>query len=81
MSEVVHDRHEDVGKHIGRCRILAEVGIFFIKDIFSGFFMTENLDDLLAIDHFFDIPIDIADRSLLADEIGAASARYKFSDV
>lgn len=43
--------------------------------------MTENLDDLLAIDHFFDITIDIADRSLLADEIGAASARYKFSDV
>ena len=72
IAHIAHDRHQDIGISIGRCHTVTKLLIFLIKNGLGFFFMAEYLDNLLAIDHFFNIAIHVTDILLLFNKVDTA---------
>ena len=70
VTDVAHDRHQDIGEDIRGSRILAEFLILLVKGDLRTVFVGEYLNDLLAVDHLFDITVDVTQGSLLLHEEG-----------
>ena len=73
-TEIVHDRHHDVGIFIGLGGVVTQTFIFHVKGELGFFFVAKHFDDLLAADHLFDIAVQIAEGFLLFSKVGAAFA-------
>ena len=69
VTDVVHDRHEDICKAVCLARIGKELVVELVKIGLRGLLMAEDLDDFLAVHHFLDEALGLAERVLLADEV------------
>ena len=68
IAQVIVDGAHDVGVGTGLEGILPELFIQHVKVRFGGFFVAEDFDDPLAVNHFFYIAIHSAQGLLLSDE-------------
>ena len=74
VSKLCIDRSQIIGKRIGPVRADKQFLIEFPEFLFRLFFMTENLNDLLSLHHFFNISVHLTDINLLFYEISSAGA-------
>ena len=72
MAHVVAYRAHHVGKAVGAGGVFAQIVVAVVKLALGDFLVVEHLDDLLAIDHFFDIAVQAGQGGLLLDKEGAA---------
>src|SRR5690606_191778 len=72
ISDIHDNRHEDVCKRVGGCRMPAQFIVHYVKLRFDRVFVTKHLDDLLSVDHLFDVAVYFSKGFLLADKIGRA---------
>ena len=72
VAECVHDGAEDIGKLIRFGSVCEEVVVSFVELGLCFVFVAEDLDDLLAVNHFFDVAVHIAEGLLLANKVAAA---------
>jgi len=68
VADVHHDRHEDVAEAVGMLGVVAELVVELVERLFGRALVAEDLDDLLAVHHFLDIALGLAERLLLAHE-------------
>ena len=69
VTDVVHDRHEDICKAVCLARVGKELVVELVKIGLRGLLMAEDLDDFLAVHHFLDEALGLAERVLLANEV------------
>ena len=69
VTDVVHDRHEDICKAVCLACVGEELVVELVKIGLRGLLMAEDLDDFLAVHHFLDEALGLAERVLLADEV------------
>jgi len=69
VADVVEDRHQDVGIAVGQTRGVEQILVDLVKLLLRGVLMVEDLDDLLAVDHLFDVAFGLAGDLLLLDEV------------
>ena len=74
IADIDQDGHEDVGVLIGLVGALKEGVVYLIKALLGLLLMAKDLDYLLAVDHLFNIAVQIAQLHLLANEVAAAAA-------
>ena len=55
ISNVSQRRHEHIAELVSALRIVEELVVVCEELFLDGVFVVEDLDDLLAIHHFFDI--------------------------
>ena len=55
-------------------RIAEKLLVDCVEILFAGFLMAKDLDDLLSVHHFLDIPLFFAERTLLLDKVLGAPA-------
>ena len=75
VPQVVGNRAYDVREFVGLGAVFEKLLVLTVEALFGLFFVAENLDDLLAVDHLFDVAVDVAQRLLLLDEVFAALPR------
>ena len=80
VAQVGVDGHEDVGEHVGGGGLAAQLVVAPVEVRLGGLLMAENLDHLLAVDHFLDIAVDVAQGFLLLDEEAAAASADEAGD-
>ena len=68
MAEVIVDGADDVCKLVCVIGVFKKLAVLFVKILFGFFLVAKDLDDLLAVYHFFNIAIDIAEGGLLANK-------------
>ena len=69
ISNIAHDRHEDVCKAVCLARVAEELIVELVKILLCRFLMAEDLDDLLTVHHFLDEAFCFAEGVLLADKV------------
>ena len=67
ISDVSQRRHEHIAVLIRALRIVEKLVVVCEELFLDGVFMVEDLDDLLAIHHFFDITFFVGQRALLGN--------------
>ena len=67
ISDVSQRRHEHIAVLIRALRIVEELVVVCEELFLDGVFVVEDLDDLLAIHHFFDIAFFVGQRALLGN--------------
>ena len=72
MAEVIVYRTEYVRKAVRFTRVDIQLLIEFVEGFLRGLLVVEHLDDLLTVDHFFDVAVYFCDGGLLCDEELAA---------
>ena len=60
VANVDEDGHEDIGVLVGLISAFKQGVIHTVKALLGLLLVAENLDHLLAVDHFFDIAVQIA---------------------
>ncbi len=73
ITHISDHRHRDIAVCVCRSRTVAELVILFVKLLLGFFLMAKDFYDLLTVNHFFDITVDIAQGLLLFHEESAAS--------
>ena len=73
VTDIAENRNEDIGETVCAFRITEKLFVDLIEILFAGFFMAEDLDDLLTVHHFFDIALFMTERFLLANKVMRAS--------
>ena len=81
VAERVHDRAEDVCEFVRFRGVFEQVLVPFVKGLLRLVLVAEDLDDLLAVDHFLHVAVDVAERLLLPHEIAAAFRRDLADDL
>ena len=76
ITQVVIHRAHHVGQTAGGIGVVAELVIELVEFVLADFFPGEDLDDLLAVDHFFHIAVEGTEGFLLADEVFAGLAHH-----
>ena len=75
VSDVAHDRHQDIREDVRGCRVLAELFVLLVEDVLRAVFVSKYLNDFLSVDHLFDVAVHVTEgRLLLHEEGGALSA-------
>ena len=69
VSDIAHDRHQDVCEDIRLRCIFTELFILFIKSGLRAVLIGEYLDDFLSVDHLLDVSVHITQRCLLLHEV------------
>ena len=80
VSDVAHDRHQDIGKEVRLGRILAMLLVDAVKILSALLFVAENLDDLLAVHHFLHKALGLGDRLLHGHKVLSTIAADKPCD-
>ena len=81
MAQVVVDRPQNIGELVGRGRVAAQLVVAAVKFLHGLLLMAEYLDYLLAVDHLFDVAVDVGQGLLLLDEVLAALRAHPLGDV
>ena len=81
MAQVVVDRPQNVGKFVGCGGVVAQLLIAAVKFLDGLLLVAEHLDHLLAVDHLFDVAVDVGQGLLLLDEVLAALRAHPLGDV
>ena len=68
VAQLAVDRHCHQRVGVGLVGAVEQLIVEFVELLDGGFLMAENLDDLLAVHHFLDIAVDLAQFLLLLDE-------------
>ena len=68
VAQLAVDRHCHQRVGIGLVGAVEQLIVELVELLDGGFLMAENLDDLLAVHHFLDIAVDLAQFLLLLDE-------------
>ncbi len=74
VAQIHHDGHQNIAVGVGAGGVLAQVLIDPVKALLGLFLMAEDLDDLLAVHHLFNVAVDSADGPLLGAKIAGAVA-------
>ena len=69
IAQIVVDGAHDVHIFTGKECVAAKGLVQLVKLLLAGFFMVEDLDNLLSVDHFFDIAVELTEGLLLTDEV------------
>ena len=81
MAQVVVHGAQDVGELVGRGGVAAQLVVAAVKFLDGLLLMAEHLDHLLAVDHLFDVAVDVGQGLLLLDEVLAALRAHPLGDV
>ena len=77
VAKVVVDGTHHVGTVVPAMRALrAQLLVELVELLLAGFLVGEDLDHLLAVDHFLDVAVQCAQRLLLADKVFGGLARH-----
>ena len=68
ITDVAHDRHQDVRKGVCIAGRLTQLIIQRVELLPALVLVAEHLDDLLTVYHLLDIAVDLAERGLLCKE-------------
>ena len=74
VADVAHDRHEDIREGVRVAGRLTQLIVQLVKLLLALVLVAEYLDDLLAVDHFLDVAVDLAERGLLREEVACGLA-------
>ena len=74
VADVDQNGHEDVGVLVGLVGALTQGIVHPVEARLGLFLVAEYLNHLLAVDHLFDIAVQITQLHLLLDEVAAAAA-------
>ena len=74
VTDGVHHRHHAVGHTAGARGVFRPDAVAAVQLRLALLFVAEHLDDLLAVDHLFDIAVEIRQRRLLRHEVAADAA-------
>ena len=74
VAQIPHDGHQDIGEGIGLGSVVAQLFIFLVELLDGLFLMAEDLDHFLAVDHLFNVSVQIAKGLLLSYKKVAAFA-------
>ena len=80
VAKVVVDGTHHVGQGSGDAGIAAQLLVELVELLLAGFFVGEDLDHLLAVDHFLYVAVQRAQRLLLADKVFGGFARHLHGD-
>ena len=72
VAQLSVDGHHDVGEAVGLLGAVLELVVQLAEALEGLLFVGEDLDDLLALHHLFDIAVHLAEVALLCDEVLAA---------
>ena len=77
ISQLHDKRHQHIAIFVRIGRIAAKSLVALPESLFGMLFMAENLNDLLPVDHLFNISGDISEACLLMDKVtGTAAADH-----
>ena len=68
ITDVVHDRHEDVCKTVCLLRVGEQLRVQCVKILFACGLVAEHFYDLLTVHHFLNVALNLAERFLLLDK-------------
>ena len=68
VAELGVDRHEDVCVAVGAAGAVAQLLVELVEALDGGLLVVEDLHDLLALHHFLDVAVNLAEVLLLPDE-------------
>ena len=75
VAQLGRDGHDDVGVAVGLLGAVFQLIVQLPETGQSFLLVGEHLDDLLALHHFLDVAVQLAEVTLLGDEVFAALAR------
>ena len=78
VRKISHNRHYNIGKGLRAHRCVLQAVVLLDKFFVCRVFMIENLHNLLALHHFLDVAVQIAQRRLLSAEVPRAFAADLF---
>ena len=76
MAEIAQQRHHGGGEGLRGGGGAAVVLVAAAKSLFSLVLVVENLDDLLSLDHLFDVTVDNTDVLLLLGKVAPAALAH-----
>lgn len=68
VAELGVDRHEDVCIAVSTAGAVAQLLVELVEALDGSLLVVEDLHDLLALHHFLDVAVDLAEVLLLPDE-------------
>ncbi len=76
VADIAHHRHENIREAVGIEGGAVELFVQLVEPGLRLFFMGEDLDHLLTVDHLFDESVRFPQRLLLLHEVGTAFTRH-----
>ena len=80
IAQVVHNGHQNVGKAVRPGSVLKQLFVLLVETSLGFFLVAEHLDDLLSVDHLFNIAVHRTDGVLLLDEERTALAAHELGN-
>ncbi len=75
VAQLCGDGHDDVGEAVGLLGAVLQLVVQLAEAVQGLLLVGEDLDDLLALHHLFDVAVHLAQVLLLGDEVLAALLR------